>query len=52
MTATVVYRQEVLSGRNVVHSCFQWISTLYVVFIKNPIGVDATLLAAISLKWL
>ena len=24
-----------LSGKNVVHSCFQWISTLYGILIKN-----------------
>ena len=48
------------SGKNVVHSCFQWILTLKGVLIKNPTGVVATPLsilrkskmAAISLKWL
>ena len=30
--------------KTVVHTCFQWILTLYGVLIKNPMGVVATIL--------
>ena len=41
------------SGENVVHSCFQWILTLYGVLIKNPTGVGATPLGILrNPRWL